>query len=105
MVHYIGECREMGIRVLPPDTNESDMYFTVVPGEEPPHPIRFGLDAIKNVSVRAGGVQAILKARREGGAFQSMFDFCERADLRAVNRRVVESFVKSGSFDSLDPRR
>jgi DNA polymerase-3 subunit alpha len=98
MVHYIGECREMGIRVLPPDVNESDLYFTVV-GDS----IRFGMAALKNVG--EGAVEAILRARRAGGAFLSLFDFCERVDLRAVNRRVVESLIKSGSFDSLDPRR
>jgi len=98
MVQYIGECRDMGIRVLPPDVNDSDMFFTVV-GDS----IRFGLAAIKNVG--EGAVEAVLTARRQGGRFTSLFDFCERVDLRAVNRRVVESFIKSGSFDSLDSRR
>jgi DNA polymerase-3 subunit alpha len=103
MVPYIGECREMGIKVLPPDVNESEMFFTVVPGAEGAAPVRFGLAAIKNVG--EGAVEAILKARAEKGRFRSMFEFCDRVDLRAVNRRVVESFVKSGTFDSLDPRR
>jgi len=98
MVQYIGECREMGIRVLPPDVNDSEMFFTVV-GDS----IRFGLAAIKNVG--EGAVEAVLTARRQGGPFASLFDFSERVDLRAVNRRVVESFIKSGSFDSLDPHR
>jgi DNA polymerase-3 subunit alpha len=98
MVQYIGECREMGIRVLPPDVNESDLYFTVV-GDS----IRFGMAALKNVG--EGAVEAILRARRTGGGFLSLFDFCERVDLRAVNRRVVESLIKSGSFDALDGRR
>jgi DNA polymerase-3 subunit alpha len=97
MVVYIGECREMGIRVLPPDVNQSDIFFTVVGND-----IRFGLAAIKNVG--EGAVEAVLRAR-QAGPFQSLFDFCERVDLRAVNRRVVESFIKSGSFDSLDARR
>ena len=65
--------------------------------------IRFGLAALKNVG--EGAVEAVLQARREGGPFRSLFDFCERVDLRAVNRRVIESFVKSGSFDSSDLRR
>jgi len=110
MVPYIGECREMGIEVLPPDVNQSDIYFTVVAHPEGApqsasvsERIRFGLAAIKNVG--EGAVEAILLARREGAPFRSLFDFCERIDLRAVNRRVIESFVKSGSFDSLDPRR
>ncbi len=65
--------------------------------------IRFGLSAIKNVG--EGAVEAVLAARKAGGPFRSLFDFCDRVDLRAVNRRVVESFVKSGSFDSTDSRR
>jgi DNA polymerase-3 subunit alpha len=107
MVQYIGECREMGIRVLPPDVNESEMFFTVVQGAAGEsagrEDTRFGLAAIRNVG--EGAVEAILRARREGGPFRSLFDFCERVDLRAVNRRVVESLIKSGSFDSLDARR
>src|SRR4029453_6763593 len=73
------------------------IYFTVV-GDH----IRFGLAAIKNVG--EGAVEAVLRARQQD-PFRSLFEFCERVDLRAVNRRVVESFIKSGSFDSLDPRR
>jgi DNA polymerase-3 subunit alpha len=112
IVQYIGECREMGIRVLPPDVNQSEMFFSVVPGGAPDpasgggaggEDVRFGLAAIKNVG--EGAVEAVLAARREGGAFASLYDLCDRVDLRAVNRRVVESFVKSGSFDSGDPRR
>lgn len=116
MVQYIGECREMGIRVLPPDLNQSEMFFTVVAPEPaappPPDPgagsqpaadIRFGLSALKNVG--EGAVEAVLAARRDGGRFRSLFDFCDRVDLRAVNRRVIESFVKSGSFDQVEARR
>ncbi len=98
MVQYIGECRELGIRVLPPDVNQSDIYFTVVASD-----IRFGLAAIKNVG--EGAVEAILAVRKATGPFESLFDFCERVDMKAVNRRVVESFIKSGSFDSRDTRR
>jgi DNA polymerase-3 subunit alpha len=97
MVQYIGECREMGIEVLPPDVNESDIYFAVAG-----RAIRFGLAAIRNVG--EGAVEAVIRAR-EAGPFLSLSDFCRRVDLRAVNRRVVESLVKSGSFDSLEPRR
>jgi DNA polymerase III subunit alpha len=108
MVQYIGECKEMSpaIAVLPPDANESDIFFTVVPhaGPEPgADNIRFGLAAIKNVG--EGAVEAILRTRKESGAFKSLFDFCDRVDLRAVNRRVVESFIKSGVYDTLDKRR
>lgn len=98
MVAYIGECRELGIRVLPPDVNQSDIAFTVV-GED----VRFGLAALKNVG--EGAVQAVLEARRAGAPFASLTEFCERVELRGVNRRVLESFVKSGCFDSLDVRR
>src|SRR5258708_4052092 len=98
MVSYIGECGEMGLNVPTPDVNQSDIFFTVVEGQH----IRFGLAAIKNVG--EGAVEAVLRARADG-PFRSLFDFCERVDLRAVNRRVVESFIKSGSFDSLDHRR
>jgi DNA polymerase-3 subunit alpha len=114
IVQYIGECREMGIRVLPPDVNESDKFFTVVPGQGGEEgseeggqrdvgDVRFGLAAIKNVG--EGAVEAMIAARSDGGPFRSVFDFCERVDLRAVNRRVVESLIKSGSFDSIDDRR
>jgi DNA polymerase-3 subunit alpha len=102
MVSYIGECRAMDIEVLPPDVNESDIFFTVI-GRDAGDAIRFGLAAIKNVG--EGAVEAVLEMRRRGDPFRSLFDFCERVDLRAVNRRVVESFIKSGCFDSLDRRR
>jgi DNA polymerase III subunit alpha len=106
MVAYIGECREMGLRVLPPDVNQSEMFFTVAPAqavEGQARDILFGLAAIKNVG--EGAVEAVLAARQQGGAFRSLYDLCDRIDLRAVNRRVVESFIKSGCFDSIDPRR
>ncbi len=97
LVQYIGECREMGIKVLPPDVNQSQMFFAV-DGQD----IRFGLAAIKNVG--EGAVEAVLAARADG-PFRSLVDLCERIDLKAVNRRVLESFVKSGCLDSLSPRR
>jgi DNA polymerase-3 subunit alpha len=111
IVQYLGECREMGIRVLPPDVNEAQKFFTVVARDEgegaaeaaAPADIRFGLAAIKNVG--EGAVEAMLAAREEGGRFRSLFDLCDRVDTRAVNRRVIESLIKSGSFDSIDARR
>ncbi|PTL35078.1 DNA polymerase III subunit alpha [Candidatus Methylomirabilis limnetica] len=95
---YIDECRQMGITVLPPDVNESESSFTVV-GEQ----IRFGLVAIKNVGETA--IQSILATRRGKGPLRSIFDFCERVDLRLVNKRVIESLIKCGAFDSLGAAR
>ena len=98
IVKYIEECRAMGLEVLPPDVNESSSDFTVVGGK-----IRFGLKAVKNVGETA--IQSILASRREQGAFRDLFDFCERVDLRLVNKRVVESLIKCGALDSLGARR
>ncbi|MEW6424047.1 MAG: DNA polymerase III subunit alpha [Bacillota bacterium] len=95
---YVEECRRMGIAVLPPDINESEKDFTVVGGK-----IRFGLAAIKNVGV--GAVEIIIQERQQKGAFRSYTDFCRRLDTRVINRRVVESLIKSGAFDSLGHRR
>ncbi|WP_337286348.1 DNA polymerase III subunit alpha [Candidatus Methylomirabilis sp.] len=98
IVTYIDECKQMGITVLPPDVNESESSFAVT-GEQ----IRFGLVAIKNVGETA--IQSILATRRDKGPFRSLFDFCERVDLRLVNKRVVESLIKCGAFDSLGAAR
>ncbi len=92
IVKYIGECREMGIEILPPDINESHKDFTVVGGK-----IRFGLAAVKNVGEAA--IDIIIGERENGGKFKNLFDFCKRVDLRKVNRRVIESLVKCGAFD------
>src|SRR5262249_55030446 len=94
VVKYINECREMGIPILPPDINISDVNFT--PGD---NNIRFGLTAIKNVGDNA--ITSIVQNK----PFMSLFDFCERVDLRAVNKRVVESLIKAGAFDSVNPDR
>ncbi len=98
VVKYINECREMGIQVLAPDVNSSEFTFTPDTGG-----IRFGLGAIKNVGANA--VESILAARTESGRFTSLYDFCERVDLSAVNRRMIESFIKAGAFDSLGGTR
>jgi DNA polymerase-3 subunit alpha len=95
----VAECLRMGIRVLPPDVNESGESFTVVG----PDAIRFGLTAIKNVG--AGAVEAILRARQEGGPFTSLANLVERVDPRAVNKRVLESLIKAGALDSLGAGR
>jgi DNA polymerase III subunit alpha len=98
VVKYINECRVMGMRVLPPDVNSSGFDFT--PDGDA---IRFGLGAVKNVGANA--VESIVKARDTstggGGRFGSLYDFCERVDLGAVNRRTIESLIKAGAFDSM----
>ena len=98
IVKYINECREMQIAVLPPDVNQSGLNFTPA-GEA----IRFGLGAVKNVG--QGAVEAIVAAREDGGRFTSLYDFCERVNLGAVNRRVMESLIKAGAFDSVGGNR
>lgn len=102
VVKYINECREMGIRVLPPDINRSDLHFSV-DGKD----IRFGLAAVKNVG--EGAVRALIEARgrgdKEGGAFVSPFDMCREVDPKALNRKVIESLIKSGALDGLDYTR
>jgi DNA polymerase-3 subunit alpha len=94
VVKYINECREMGITVLAPDVNFSDWSFT--PDGEA---IRFGLGAIKNLGQSA--VEAIHKSREEAGKFTSLHEFCERVDLGAVNRRMIESLIRAGAMDTL----
>src|SRR5438270_8087910 len=98
IVKYIEECRAMGIQVVPPDVNVSAVQFSVA-GDT----VRFGLAAIKNVGEAA--MQSILKSRSGEGTFRTLEDFCARVDLRLVNRRVVESLIKAGAFDSLSLTR
>jgi DNA polymerase-3 subunit alpha len=95
---YVNACREMGIDVLPPDVNSSQQDFAVVEGR-----IRFGLNAVKNVGEAAA--EAIVRARGEGGAFASIWDFTERADPQVVNKRALESLVKCGALDSTGASR
>ncbi len=96
-VKYINEARGMSIKILPPDVNESDLYFTPI-GEA----IRFGLAAIKNVGENTA--KAICDARATGGRFKSLYDFCERIEVRFLNKRVFESLIKSGAMDSMGAR-
>ncbi len=102
VVKYIAECKEMGIRVEPPDVQVSGAQFTPhVTGDG--QSIRFGLAAVKNVGGNA--IESILKARAEaGGRFQSIWEFCEKVDLRVMNKRVLESLIKAGALDSLGKR-
>jgi len=102
VVRFIAEARNMGITVLPPSVNESAQDFTAVGGA-----IRFGMGAVKGVG--GGAVESIIEAREHaetGGPFENLFDFCERVDLRRVNKRVMEALVKCGAFDDFElPRR
>jgi len=102
VVKYISECKEMGIRVEPPDVQVSGAQFTpqvTADGES----IRFGLAAVKNVGGNA--IESIMKARAEvGGRFKSFWEFCEKVDLRVMNKRVIESLIKAGALDSLGSR-
>ena len=96
VVMYIGECKEMGIDVLPPDINESTREFKVI-GKS----IRFGLEAVKGVGSAA--IDSIIEARNSK-SLDSFFDFCSRMDSRRVNKKVIESLIKAGALDSLGKR-
>ena len=99
----ISECRRMGIKVLPPDINQSFHEFAVVPHEDSNKTeIRFGMDAIKNVG--QGAVAEIIKDRDTNGPYQSISDFVSRVDSHLVNRKTWESLVKTGAFDRFENR-
>lgn len=95
---YIEQCRRMGIPILPPDINASSASFSV-DGKA----IRFGLSAVKNVG--DGAIAEIKNREAAGGPYTSLEDFCSRADMRTVNKRVIESLIKCGAFDSLGAYR
>jgi DNA polymerase-3 subunit alpha len=95
---YLGECRRMGIKVLPPDVNESDANFTPVGSD-----IRFGLSAIRNVGTNV--VDSLVETRRSKGRFTDFYDFLRKVDPVVCNKRTVESLVKAGAFDSLGHTR
>ncbi|MDP3091077.1 MAG: DNA polymerase III subunit alpha [Nitrospira sp.] len=98
IVGYFTECRDLGIKVLGPDINESGKNFTVID-----RAIRFGMAAIKNVG--EGAVESVLAIRAETGPFKSFFDFCRRVDLHKVNKRMLEGLIKTGAFDSTAAKR
>jgi DNA polymerase III subunit alpha len=95
--YYLYACRGMDIRVLPPDVNESEMDFAPAPGDEPA--IRYGLSAVRNVG--EGAVQQILAGRAAGAPFTSFAEFCRRVDPSVLTKRVLESLILAGAFDSL----
>jgi DNA polymerase-3 subunit alpha len=98
IIKHIAGCKDMGIFVLPPDINESHRDFSVL-GDQ----IRFGLSAVKNVGI--GAIDVWIEARDRLGKFRSFYHFCENVDLRKVNKRVVESLIKCGAFDSMGYKR
>lgn len=95
---YLNECRRLGIKVLSPDINQSDKNFTVTQ-----EGIRFGLSAIKNVGSAA--IDSIIQAREKDGRFKSLQEFCQRVESRAANKKVIESLIKAGAFDSFGAGR
>jgi DNA polymerase-3 subunit alpha len=95
---FVARCEEMGIEILPPDVNLSDHDFVVTGGK-----IRFGLDAVKGIGYAA--VEAIKRAREDGGEFSSLWDFCERVDNRAVNKKAIEALIKCGAFGTTGDSR
>src|SRR4030043_2846 len=97
----VADCQRMGIRVLPPDVNESEETFSIESVEK--QAIRFGLADIKNGGVDA--ITPILAARKAGGLFKSIDDFCRRTDLRGMNKRVMESLIKAGGMDHRSEER
>jgi DNA polymerase-3 subunit alpha len=93
------DCLANGVEVLPPDINQSEFRFKPLDAKH----ILYGLGAIKGTGWSA--IEVILAARKEGGPFKDLFDFCQRLDLRKVNRRVIESLIRAGAFDKLEPNR
>jgi DNA polymerase-3 subunit alpha len=106
---YLGECRDLGIPILPPDINTSQLAFTVESGRAgqpvlegmslPNPPVRFGLCAVKNVG--EGAILSMLGVREKRGRIDSLFTLCEEVDQRLVNKRPIESLIKAGAFDDL----
>jgi DNA polymerase-3 subunit alpha len=100
VVNFIAECRDMGVRVLPPDVNHSAVGFTISGGA-----VRFGLNAVKNVGESAAAVVLEARGKQPGGKFADLAAFIRAVDMHRVNKRVMEALVKSGAFDSLHPNR
>jgi DNA polymerase-3 subunit alpha len=99
VVIFVEECRQINIDVLPPDVNAGDYLFTVNEDNQ----VIYGLGAIKGVG--EGPVEAIVEARKKGGPFTDLFDFCERIDSRKVNKRAIEALIKAGALDNIGPNR
>jgi len=98
----VAECRRLGINVLPPDVNRSQVNFSIETDGEGNTAVRFGLNAIKNVGL--GAVEPLVAECQKNGEFKSIEDLCRRVDLRGINRRAMESLIKAGALDCLDDR-
>jgi DNA polymerase-3 subunit alpha len=98
----VAECRRLGIEVLPPDINRSQLDFSIESNSDGNPAIRFGLAAIKNVG--GGAIEPLIDERNKNGLFKSIEDLCRRANLQSVNRRVMESLIKAGALDCLGNR-
>jgi DNA polymerase-3 subunit alpha len=99
IVTLIAECREMGLEVLSPDINHCEFSFEATQDGR----ILYGLGAVKGIGYAV--IEAVVEARSQGGEFSDLFDLCERVDVKRVNRRAMESLIKSGALDSLGPHR
>ncbi|PIU56370.1 MAG: hypothetical protein COS89_06080, partial [Deltaproteobacteria bacterium CG07_land_8_20_14_0_80_38_7] len=99
ILHYVSDCKNRGIKILPPDVNESERDFYSIDNQT----IRFGLAAVKNVGEAA--IENVVGARNAEGNFKTLFDFCERVDSRKVNKRMLESLIKCGAFDYTNATR
>ncbi|MCV6799361.1 DNA polymerase III subunit alpha [Achromobacter ruhlandii] len=105
---FCRDAQDNGVEVLPPDVNFSGYRFEPVADKytekgKPPRTMRYGLGAVKGTG--QGAVEDILRARKEGGPFQNLFDFCRRVSKHAVNRRTIEALIKAGAFDTIEPNR
>lgn len=99
VIVMLEECKALGLQVSPPDINRSEYFFTLLDDKH----IMYGLGAIKGMGLSA--IESIVSARRQDGPFKDLYDFCQRIDLRKVNRRALEALIKSGCFDSLCSNR
>lgn len=99
VVHFIEECKALGLQVVAPDINQSEYVFKASSNQR----LIYGLGALKGAGQAA--IEAIVSARKEQGPFQDLFDFCQRVDLQKLNRRVLEALIKAGAFDSLGQHR
>jgi DNA polymerase-3 subunit alpha len=99
VVHFIEDCHALNLKISSPNVNECDYVFKVLDEKN----LAYGLGAVKGAGQAA--IELIVAARKQGGPFKSLFDFCCRLDLRKVNRRVIEALIKAGAFDTIGPHR